>query len=60
MSEAYDRVEWSFISPMMLGLGFANEWVELIQLYISSVSYSFNLNGERLGKIVPLIYSLSM
>lgn len=53
MSKAYDKVEWSFLEHIMLKLGFASEWVKLIMWCISSVSYSFNLNGNRLGHIVP-------
>ena len=29
ISKAYDRVEWGFLQPMMLKLGFDTRWVEL-------------------------------
>ncbi|KAK3206654.1 hypothetical protein Dsin_020700 [Dipteronia sinensis] len=53
MSKAFDRVEWNFVGKMMLSLGFPASWVDLIYHYISSVSYSFMLNGEVHGNISP-------
>lgn len=42
MSKAYDRVEWEFIRRMILQLGFDTKFVELIMMFISSISYSIN------------------
>jgi hypothetical protein len=54
MSNAYDRVEWSFLEAMMLRLGFAVQWVQLIMRCVSSVSYAVLLNGSPLD-----VFSLS-
>ena len=53
MSKAYDRVEWKFLKLMMLRMGFAEDWVEIIMLCVSTVSYRVIRNGIEGGPIVP-------
>ncbi|XP_073041676.1 uncharacterized protein [Primulina eburnea] len=53
MSKAYDRVEWKFLEAMMIKLGFAKGFVELIIRCISSVSYSIRINHALYGQIIP-------
>lgn len=53
MSKTYDRVEWVFLEKIMLKMGFAPAWIELISLCISSVRFSFNVNGYRCGDVKP-------
>ncbi|XP_031111882.1 uncharacterized protein LOC116015853 [Ipomoea triloba] len=53
MAKSYDRMEWQFLEGMMLALGFAQEWVNLIMLCVSSVRYSLLVNGEPIGMINP-------
>ncbi|KAL0430792.1 UNVERIFIED_CONTAM: putative mitochondrial protein [Sesamum radiatum] len=53
ISKAYDKVEWSFLRQVLLKLGFHDHFVQLILLCVSSVSYSFVLNGRQFGNIIP-------
>ncbi|KAL0434525.1 UNVERIFIED_CONTAM: putative mitochondrial protein [Sesamum latifolium] len=53
MSKAYDRVEWAFLESILHRLGFHSSTVSLIMLLISTVSYSFMLNGESFGFLRP-------
>lgn len=53
MSKVYDRVEWLFLERIILKLGFAKEWVDKIMMCVTTVSYSFNINGDRVGRVIP-------
>lgn len=52
MSKAYDRVKWYFLRQMMLEMGFASIWVDLIMRCVSIVFYSILNNGVSYGRII--------
>ncbi|KAL4318836.1 hypothetical protein GQ457_18G009110 [Hibiscus cannabinus] len=45
MEKAFYRVEWPFLKAVMLRLGFAQSWVELIMRCVSSVSSRIRVRG---------------
>jgi hypothetical protein len=53
MMKAYDRVEWIFLERMMLKLGFAQVWVDMIMRCISLVRFSVKLNGGLSDSFIP-------
>lgn len=53
MSKVYDRVEWNFLYAMFKKMSFGPLWIRWIHGCLSSVSYSFNVNGDKLGYVCP-------
>ncbi|KAH0996220.1 hypothetical protein GBA52_020084 [Prunus armeniaca] len=53
MSKVYDRVEWSFLKNVMDAMDFEDKCVQLIMMCVSSVSYSFLVNGAPIGYVLP-------
>ncbi|XP_022559081.2 uncharacterized protein LOC111206456 [Brassica napus] len=53
MSKAYDRIEWSFLRNVLSRLGFHEKWIMWIMACVTSVSYSYLVNGSAQGRVVP-------
>lgn len=53
MSKAYDRIEWTFLEAVLRKLGFHERWISWIMVCVTSVSYSFLVNGAPQGKVNP-------
>lgn len=56
LNKAYDLVKWGFSEAVLqrLRLGFAYAWVRLIMTCVSTITYSFMLNGEAKCYLTPL------
>lgn len=48
-SKAYDRVEWHYLRKVLVTLGFPIKWIDLLMVCVTSVTYSFFINGFPSG-----------
>ena len=53
MDKAYNKISWKFIKVVTKCMGFNNHWINLIQEFISSVSYQLIITGALSGSFLP-------
>lgn len=53
MTKAYGRLEWDFIKEFLQQFGFAKEWIQWVMHSVTTVSYSFLINGKSQGTCHP-------
>jgi hypothetical protein len=54
ISKAYDKVDWGFLRGMLVGMGFAEKWIQwMMMMCVSYVNYSVLMNFDKVGPITP-------
>lgn len=53
MNNAYDRVEWRFLKATLEKLGFNIDWVEKVMTLVTTVTYTYQVNGFHSDKLSP-------
>ncbi|KAL6180717.1 hypothetical protein ACLB2K_047377 [Fragaria x ananassa] len=51
LSKVYDRMEWSFLEAVLIRLGFSRSWIKIVMQCVSTVKYSFLINGQPCGML---------
>lgn len=53
MNKAYDRLDWDFLKATLLAFGFNPNWVRLVMILVSTVTYKYKINGFLSKPISP-------
>lgn len=53
MSKAYDRIDWDYLQKIMMKMGFSDRWIDRIIKCVSTVTYSFLVNGKPTEIVTP-------
>lgn len=53
MSKAYDRIEWAFLEKVLQTVGFDSICVNWVMECVTTVSYSYLINGTPHGQVLP-------
>ncbi|CAA7062301.1 unnamed protein product [Microthlaspi erraticum] len=53
MTKAYDRIEWEFVRLVLERLGFHPKWIQWVMQCLTTVSYTYLINGSAQGAVTP-------
>ena len=53
ISKAYVRIDWGNLEKIMWKLGFSEQWIKMIMLRVTSVTFHVLVNGEEVCPIFP-------
>ncbi|KAM1884835.1 hypothetical protein ACFX14_037585 [Malus domestica] len=51
VSKVYDHLKWNFLEAIMIRMRFSTSWVRMIMLCVTTLTYSFKVNGEPVGYV---------
>lgn len=52
LSKAYDRIEWGYLCATMRKLHFAEMWITLIQLCLTTIQYKVGSGNHDIGPLI--------
>lgn len=53
MNKVYDRVSWDFLEKVLQAYGFHTNWISSLMTLVSSVTYTYQVNGFNTRKVFP-------
>lgn len=54
MNKVYDKMEWRFLKAVLTRIGFVDSWIQVIMQCVTTVRYSFLINGQPRGYLTVL------
>jgi len=48
-----EKIYWCFLKKVMLKMGFRPAWIDIVMHCIKTTSFSFVINGELRGYVIP-------
>jgi len=53
ISKSYDKMNWDYMSDVMIKMSFNNQWIYWMTICVESIDYSILINKEADGPVIP-------